>query len=491
MRLEKLWLENFRCYQELELDLHPNITMLIANNGEGKTAILDAVRIALWPYISQFDLAKPSYPYTDPANSITIDDVRTAKVIGHGMTRPGVQDEMVRSFPSSVTAKGRCQDENITWQRYRSDESPQSRIRSDAETNRLRVLGKQRQESVRNLKQPPVNLPVFAYYGTGRLWDEIRLKKDKKKKTSTREKTDAQIRTFAYRDCLDPASSYRQFEDWFTTIYLKLREYQIQQSEQGRIVAIDAEPALAYPIKVVQNAVNEVLNPVGWHTLEYSLTIDRALILKHADHGTLKIAQLSDGIKNIVAMVADIAYRCVLLNDHLGENAAKQSTGVVMVDEIDMHLHPKWQQTVVGALRKAFPKIQFIATTHSPQVLSTLNAESIRVISHHFDADSMDWQSSAHPPYTQSRGVASADVMAELQAVDPVPDVEEAQWLTQYQALIIENQHETKDGAILKGKILDHFGEDHHEWLECERLIRLQAMKARLHKRTLSSNNDD
>ena len=490
MRLEKLWLENFRCYQELELDLHPNITMLVANNGEGKTAILDAVRIALWPYISQFDLARLSNTYS--ANSIKIGDVRLVKLAVRGKTKPGASDIMVRRFPSSVTAQGHCQDEDITWRRYRDSEVPGSKIKHDAEARRLRAIARQLQKKARNVKSSPIDLPVFAYYGTGRLWKGKLIGKQlAQSKTSQREKINMQTRTFAYRDCFDSDASYRQFEDWFTSTYLKIREYQIRQFELDQTVAIDNEFAFMHPIKVIQDAVNEVLKPVGWHTLEYSLTYDRSLILKHADHGVLKVAQLSDGIKNIVTMVADIAYRCVLLNEHLGENAARQSTGIVMIDEIDMHLHPKWQQTVVDSLCKAFPKIQFIATTHSPQVLSTLHKESIRVISHGFDADSMDWQSSAHPPYTQSRGVASADVMAELQAVDPVPDVEEAQWLTQYQALIIENQHETKDGAILKGKILDHFGEDHHEWLECERLIRLQAMKAKLRERTLSPDNHD
>ena len=484
MRLEKLWLENFRCYQKLELDLHPNITMLIANNGEGKTAILDAVRIALWPYISQFDLAIP--PKADSANTITINDVRLVKVADFDKTDES--DPMTRRLPASVTAQGRCQDENITWRRYRDSEVPGSRVKHDAEARRLRAIARQQQKKARNIKSPPIDLPVFAYYGTGRLWKKTQPTKEK---TSQREEINAQIRTFAYRDCLDSTSNYRQFEEWFTTTYLKFREYQIQQFEQGRTESINDQPVLMYPLKVVQDAVNAVLKPVGWGTLEYSLTRDRSLILKHADHGLLKLAQLSDGIKNIVAMVADIAYRCVLLNDHLGENAARQSTGVVMIDEIDMHLHPKWQQTVVGSLRKAFPEIQFIATTHSPQVLSTLHKESIRVISHGFDADSMYWQSSARLPRIQSRGVASADVMAALQAVYPVPDVKEARWLTQYKTLIIENQHETEKGRNLKRKILRHFGEDHHEWFECRHLIRLQAMKAELPKRISSSDNDD
>jgi len=80
-------------------------------------------------------------------------------------------------------------------------------------------------------------------------------------------------------------------------------------------------------------------------------------------------------------------------------------------------------------------------------------------------------------------GVASADVMASLQGVDPVPDVEPAHWLTEFKSLTSNKQLDTKQAQQLRDKIIAHFGEDHQEWLECQRLIRLQAMKAKLPKR--------
>ncbi|MGB8922932.1 MAG: AAA family ATPase [Pseudomonas sp.] len=94
----------------------------------------------------------------------------------------------------------------------------------------------------------------------------------------------------------------------------------------------------------------------------------------------LKVSQLSDGIRNIVALAADIAYRCIKLNPHLGITAPHQCTGVVLIDEVDMHLHPAWQQTVIPDLLGAFPNIQFIVTTHSPQVITSVQAKCIRVL---------------------------------------------------------------------------------------------------------------
>lgn len=476
MKLKKITIDNFRCYKHLELELHQNITVLAANNGQGKTTILDAVRIALWPYVSQFDLAKTAY--ADPLNTVTIDDVRILKSIEQTSRAFGALDEMARKFPSSVTATGVCNGTNITWQRYRDSEAKKSQTKDDAGTKALKKDAKNIQDLVRDLSKEPKTLPVFGYYGTGRLWNAKRLTEGKKGVT---EKNNAHIRTFAYRDCLDPASSFKQFEDWFTSAYLKVMEYQIKQLEDGA-TSIDVPDELRRPVKVVQDAVNEVLKPVGWQHLQYSAKYDKSLVLKHPQLGVMKITQLSDGIKNMLAMIADIAYRCVLLNGHLGDKAAKDSPGIVMIDEVDMHLHPQWQQTVIASLRDAFPNIQFIVTTHSPQVLSTVDSESIRVIQHQVDSSTGATLSTASKPLTQSRGVASADVMAQIQFVDPVPNIEEAHWLTSYKKMIVQGDHANSDGEVLKTKIIMHFGESHQEWLECVRLIRLQAMKAKLPK---------
>lgn len=477
MRLNKITLDNFRCYQHLEIELHPHLTVLAANNGQGKTTILDAIRIALWPYVSQFDLAKT--PSEIQTNTIFIDDVRVLKSVEQTSRVFGALDVMARQLPSTITSIGQYNNNISIWKRYRDSEAKNSRTKDDAGTKLLKESTREIQKKIRDLSAPPQILPVFGYYGTGRLWNEKRLTEGKK---GTTEKTNEQIRTFAYRDCLDPASSFKQFQDWFTSAYLKVMEYQIKQLEDGATF-IEVPNELRRPVKVVQDAVNEVLKPVGWQHLQYSEKYDKSLVLKHPIHGVMKIAQLSDGIKNMLAMIADIAYRCVLLNGHLQDQAAKQSPGVVMIDEVDMHLHPQWQQTVIKSLRDAFPEIQFIVTTHSPQVLSTVPSESIRVIKHEIDNEAGDIVSTATKPLTQSRGVASADVMAELQLVDPVPDVEEARWLTQYKQLITQSTHENETGNILREKIIRHFGETHQEWLECKRLIRLQAMKAKLPKR--------
>ncbi|HDY8039950.1 TPA: AAA family ATPase [Vibrio vulnificus] len=468
MKIDKITLENFRCYTSLEISFHPEMTVLVANNGQGKTSILDAVRVALWPFVSQFDLANT--PFKDPANTITIDDVRIIKADNAKRAAGfGVLDEMVRKFPASVTATGDYGSGPTQWQRYRDSEAAKSQTKDDKNCRDLKAFAKDLQKQVRDLTLTPVTLPVFGYYGTGRLWKEKRLTESKRGNNAN----DENIRTFALRDCLDPASSYRQFEDWFTDAYKKVLEHQIAQLQQGATF-IDVDPKLKTPVKVVQDAVNEVLKPVGWKNLQFSQRDDESLVLRHDDYGVMKADRLSDGIKNMLAMIADIAYRAVLLNGHLGEEAARKSPGIVMIDEVDMHLHPQWQQTVIGSLRTAFPKIQFIVTTHSPQVLSTVSKECIRVLGANAEGGSI-----AAEPLAASYGEPSNDVLQAIMHVDPQPPVPEKGMLDELTSLVEQGEYESARALELLTELKHKLNDQHPQILKIERSIRRQeAFKA-------------
>lgn len=99
---------------------------------------------------------------------------------------------------------------------------------------------------------------------------------------------------------------------------------------------------------------------------------DDVLTVDLADGRTLPYNLLSAGERSMLAMVADMAWRCSYLNPDLGADAARETPGVVLIDEIDLHLHPSWQRRVVGDLKRAFPKVQFIVTTHSPFIIQSL-----------------------------------------------------------------------------------------------------------------------
>jgi predicted ATP-binding protein involved in virulence len=222
-------------------------------------------------------------------------------------------------------------------------------------------------------------------------------------------------------------------------------------------------------LQAVNDAVDAVLAPSGWHRLNWDF-VNEEIVANHAERGELAVDKLSDGIRNIIGIVADLAHRAVRLNPHLRERACVESPGIVLIDEVDMHLHPAWQQTVIASLTTAFPMIQFIVTTHSPQVLSTVDRESIRIL--HGDG-------TVTLPRYQTRGVASTYVLANAMGVDPIPDVPEWAKLRQYHGFIEQGAWQGPDAVALRTELDAHFGADHPLMLDCDRLIRFQAFKLR------------
>lgn len=403
MKLKKLEITNFRCFESLSIDLDERLTVLVAKNGQGKSSVLDAIRIGLWSFVGGFDLAHTGY--NDPANTISVDDVRMLR-------KPDRQ--MVRQLPCKITLQGDVDTSLIerqnpmqawTWTRFRESEAPRTKTKDDGISKKINLLASIVQDRIRDSESSDVDLPVVGYYGTGRLWSQKRLTERKIKQGA-----DFYMRLFAYRDCLDPASSYKHFADWFTWIFESYREDQIKQTEKGLSSAISSK--WKNTIFVVQQAINDVLQEeTGWHNLEYSVSNEKSLILNHDRHGKLKVEQLSDGIRGVLAMVGDIAYRCIKLNPHLSMNAAKETIGIVMIDEVEMHLHPAWQQMILGNLIKAFPKIQFIVTTHSPQVISTVPDHQIRIL----DGNQV------YSAEAGTQGAESSRILKRIFGVDPRP----------------------------------------------------------------------
>ncbi len=420
MKLQKLEITNFRCFESLALELDGQLTVLVARNGQGKTAVLDAIRIGLWAFVGGFDLARN--PGNEVGNNISIDDVRM--VIKQRSTPIFLHDysihyhEMIRQLPCEITLESNCEfnlfgleplcAKTWTWTRFRESEAKNAKTKDGVNTENdypnIRVLADCAQAQVRNPQGPDLELPIIGYYGTGRLWSRERLKEKQSKRDAS-----FYMRLFGYRDCLDPSSSYKDFADWFTWVFECYREYQDKQLEKG--LSSGNNFVWSNIIQIVQQATNSLLHETGWHSLEYSVSREKSLVLKHDEYGTLKVEQLSDGIRGVLAMVGDIAYRCIKLNPHLGLNAAKESRGVVMIDEIDMHLHPEWQQTILGNLCKAFPKIQFIVTTHSPQVISTVPDHQIRIL----DGNQV------YSAEAGTQGAESSRILKRIFEVDPRP----------------------------------------------------------------------
>lgn len=454
MRLEQITLKNYRCFSDLTVEFHPELTVLIAPNGAGKTSILDAARVALWPFVKGFDLGSQ----TGKGASVQLADVRLTQMI---------DGNMEPQIPSAIEATGRVlrdDEESVTWVQTRERMKPGTSTLGDGWTKAITDLGKKMERQVRApLDTAPINLPLITYMGTSRLWFEGRFTSEAKE--TTLDKSDYS-RTSGYLNCLAYASSFKAFTSWYGWIYRSYREKQIDALER-KIELSEAGQRFANTIEVVKTAVDALVKAAtGWHSLEYSASHNQQLVMRHDKLGVMPVDMLSDGLRNTIAMVADLAFRASKLNPHLGTQAALLTPGVALIDEVDMFLHPSWQQTILGSLRTAFPKVQFIVTTHSPQVLSTIHRDNIRVLG----------VDSALPPLAMTYGEPSGDVMHSVMAVDPQPPVREKRHLDKLTELVDEGHYASARSRRLFALLNKRLGANHPQLLTLQRNIR--RMKA-------------
>lgn len=428
-RLHSVKLENFRCFSTLEVQLHHELTVLIARNGAGKTSVLDAIAIAMGTFVGSFQAGT--------GLGASQRDVR------HQVTNAKLR-EMEPQYPLRISAEGTVDGQEIRWARQVNSPKSGTTIK---DARPLTLLGEKLQASVSD--QQPVVLPVLCYYGTARLWKQ---KKVTEKKVFASE---FHSRTSGYQDCLDPASSYRYFLDWFRYASRADAEV-INRQHERNVPSAELQPsAYAGLIAAVREAVDDCLKLSGWHSIRYSFSY-QAIVMEHPEHGELEVAQLSDGVRNMVALVADIAYRMVRLNSHLDRQAVRLTPGIVMIDEVDMHLHPEWQQQVLATFRQAFPAIQFIVTTHSPQVLTTVRRENIRVLTVNVDRESV-----AAQPLARTYGRSNADVMQATMEVRPEPEVAFSDLMREYLHLVEHHPLDSPHLFTWRQQLEEIFGADH------------------------------
>lgn len=442
LRIDKLHLKNFRCFEDVLVDFHPNLTVLVAPNGQGKTAIVDAVSYVLTPFINAL---------TDEVMiGLGRKDVRRARA-------PDGTVELM--FPTVLDAVLNINGEVLPLQvispRIHVIETVNSVMDQVSE-----VAGKFRQQLndfVNGRKNTPPTLPAIAYCRIDRMWSG-------EKKFGGKDPTDTLTsRMRGYDWALELTADFYAFTRWYESM---AREAQLEASRPDTRSPHQPQAKL----EAIQRAVTPALAPTGWTALVWDF-VEEVIAAEHETLGRLPVSLLSDGIRIVLALVADIAHRCVRLNPQFGAQAPALTPGVVVVDEIDMHLHPQWQQQILGSLRAAFPLIQFIVTTHSPHVLSTVPAECIRAI--RVEAG----QGIITTPQSQTQGVSSADILASVMGVDAIPQIEVVKKLGHYYALIEDGQSDTEQAKAIR-KILDvHFGERHPVMLDCDRLIRFQKFK--------------
>jgi len=336
MKIKKLELENFRCFKEYKLTLSDRFTLLIGDNASGKTAILDSLAVAAGGFLLGISEIKSS-----DKRHISRDDIpRRLHVMGQAVVKETENDTTL------VKATGVINGKVIEWTRYKDiktiHEYDVSQINYD---NKIIKLV---EELTKKKTDPNILFPIITYYGTGRLWKKI--------DTDKVETLGPDSRLLGYRDCLNTASDLKQLFRWFKT-----QELASLQKKERRHVLEAVREAIVSMIPDAQ----KVWWDVDWDEILIEMTIQ-------GKSQTIPFHLLSDGYRNMIGMVADIAYRMATLNPQLEADVIKQTEGIVLIDEIDLHLHPKWQKQVVERLLDIFPKVQFVASSHSPFIIQSL-----------------------------------------------------------------------------------------------------------------------
>ena len=439
-QIARIAMENFRCFSglALELNFEPRkisrngelktvspLTVIVAKNGMGKTTILDAIRIAYGTFTSEFSYKSA---VTFHSRDIRID-----------------KDKLSQCFPATIDALGDIDKSWYEWIRTVRKEGQRTRIWvKDNDKKDIRDMGgnpfktfvKKFEEAEE--RKEILTLPIIASYGTNRLWKKTN-RKEKKRNLVTN-------RTWGYSSCLDAASSYSESFEWMTdAIIVRLNENQ---------VGIQKNQVINDQLEAIERALKTVLEPEGYTPPLHLDPFFQELAVVHGKEWgkgiSVPVSQMSDGVKAVFFMVADIAFRCAKLNPQLKQNAAELTPGIVLIDEIDLHLHPSWQQSVLDTLQLAFPKIQFIVTTHSPQVVSSVPKECVRIIN---DGKIVSFD-------TQTQGVESQDILAQIFGTYPAPPHDRfVQMLKQYANMEAHGQADTEDGVKLRRQLIQHFGE--------------------------------
>ena len=438
LKINKLYLDNYRCFKDFTIDFHDQLTVLVATNGKGKTAILDAIAVAFGTFVNSTGLARGSVFNRSDVQKIKARETKT--------------NEMEEVYPLVLEANGLINNEVTHWSRELHKPKGATTTK---DTKSLIQYGQDIRKKV--VQKVDEIIPLISYYGTGRLWGLKKITLNKKQHETSR--------LSGYIDCLDPLSSYKSFESWYVDICLAELELKIEEIEKNNLDISNNE--FTSIRKSIQQAVNHIIEKnTGWKDIVYKKRAE-TIVAQNETFGELSLMQLSDGIRNMIGLVADIAYRAVKLNPHL-ENAPKQTPGIVLIDEVDMHLHPKWQQTVLTDLTKAFPNIQFIVTTHSPQVLSTVKKEQIRILG----------ENVVSTPSTHSFGEDSSVLLAELMNVSPLPPLEIVEKRKEYQRLIEDREYESHRAKQLQKELIENYGENSEFIIQTEMLIRrFEALK--------------
>lgn len=368
MRIDRLEIKNFKKFSNYVLDLHPQFTLLVGDNGTGKTTILDALAIAAGVWL----IKVPDSNLVNSRRNILPNEIRLEAVDA------GDRTQFIECKPVQVNAAG-CigAQHNIHWLRQIHQGGART---SNTDAQKAVEIITQLFEQDRTGED--VWFPVIAYYGAGRAW----LPSNERRKKAKQNGTSPSHRWDAFYDCFEERIRLSDLQTWF---------------QKEALAAINRQGRMRPGYEVVKFAILRCIPEAK----DLWFDPDRAEVVISIANYPQPFSHLSAGQKMMVALIADIAIKIVTQNaTFLPESIdfdsddlpciLQKTMGLILIDEIDVHLHPKWQRQVVNDLKTTFPSIQFVCTTHSPFIIQSISQGELRSLdSKHLQAVEYENQS--------------------------------------------------------------------------------------------------
>lgn len=336
MRIDSLLIENFKGFARREFSFHPEFNLVVGDNGLGKTSVLEALSVAAGSWF----LGLRGYD----TRHILADEVRLQGF----STDEGVNWE--HQYPCVIEARGNILGNDLAWRRALNSEDGRTTY---GDAKNIKELASATDNKVREGEL--VALPIITYYSTGRLWNIPREQARVNSSEQIKDKSGLS-RLEAYRNSVDPRLSVSDLIEWIA-----------RQSWRAFQKGGAQSPAFS----VARSAL--VQNVQGAADVYFDAEYGEVIV--QFENGTKQpFNNLSDSQRCMLALVGDLARKAATLNPQLGDRVLAETSGIVMIDELDLHLHPKWQRRVTEDLRTTFPRLQFICSTHSPFLIQSLRS---------------------------------------------------------------------------------------------------------------------
>lgn len=398
MKFKRIQLTNFRAFKSLDLELHPQLNVIAGINGTGKTTVLEACAMFMSNIISCFiNKGKLNRKLTIDNNNIHGDSTHT---------------KLDLNFIAKYEIMNMMLEKDIIIKKDKKELLSSTNYHNNSILHEMYIDN---------------NYPLIAYYTNQRAVQNIKLE-NRPKNEYKKSPLDA------YQDALDSRAIFNSFFEWF-------RE---QEDYENELIVKSIRENSSYDKTMLENSLLNIVKKAIYYFMpdieNISIEREKMSMSAYKKGQKIYIEQFSDGEKCLLALIGDLARRLGIANPNM-DNPLKGS-GVVLIDEIELHLHPTWQREVMNKLTETFPNIQFIMTTHSPQVISETRKENLFLLS---------WDNQQKQPVitkpSRSFGLDSTTVLNEIMD-SPIYNKQVQQKLDKIFQSIDDEQYEQAEQLI-------------------------------------------